>query len=374
MAPSARTRRLRWSAPFAAAAAIALIVAIPGLSAAASPTLPPISPQQLLVKAQQAKVGDLSGTINLRPNLGIPNLGALSDAATGGGHGRPAFSPTSLLSGSHQALVWFAGPDKARIALLQDMAETDVVHNGHDVWMWDSTSKKVTHYTLAARADTGTPEAASSPAEPVKTPQQLANDLLAQVTPSTSVSVGAPIRVAGQKAYQLILAPRATASTIDHVVIAVDSVTSLPLDVQIFAKGQKSAAITLGFSSIKYATPAASNFAFKAPPGSTVTNKTLGGSHPATDPTKPAGPNNATGTNHSVTVGQDWTSVAIFGRVQIPKQLTEYLNAASSVSGPFGHGKLLGTSLVNVLVLDDGRVAVGAVNASALEAAVAAAH
>jgi hypothetical protein len=44
------------------------------------------------------------------------------------------------------------------------------------------------------------------------------------------------------------------------------------------------------------------------------------------------------------------------------------------VSGSFGSGRLLQTSLVNVLVLDDGRVAVGAVTAGALEAAVASAH
>jgi outer membrane lipoprotein-sorting protein len=383
MASSARSRKLRWSAPFAAAVVIALIVAIPGLSAADSPSLRALSAQQLVAKVQQAKPVDLSGTIDMSTNLGIPNLSALTDAAGGGGHGRAAFSPTDLLTGSHKAAVWLAGPDKTRVALLLDMAETDVVHNGNNVWTWDSGTKKVVHYTIAAgtKAAAGTKpaQATTDPAEPVKTPQQLADEFLANLTPSTAVSMGVPISIAGQKAYQLVLAPHTAASTVDHVVIAVDSVTSVPLQVQVFAKGQKKAALSLGFSSVHYSTPAASRFAFTPPPGSTVTNKTLGGSHAqsadagapkANAPQANAPQDNA---NQPATVGQDWTTVAIINGVQIPRQLNDFLKAATPVSGSFGQGRLLESSLVNVLVMDDGRVAVGAVSASALEAAVAAA-
>jgi outer membrane lipoprotein-sorting protein len=398
MASSARSRKLRWSAPFAAAVVVALIVAIPGLSAADSPSLPAISAQQLITKVQQVKPVDLSGTINMTTDLGIPNLSALSNAAGGGDHGGPAFSPTDLLAGSHKALVWLAGPDKTRVALQLDMAETDVVHNGNNIWTWDSSTKKVVHYTIAADTKPTTPargdaQAATDPAEAVKTPQQLTDEFLANINPSTAVSMAAPISLAGQKAYQLVLAPHAGESTVDHVVIAVDSVTGLPLQVQVFAKGQKKAALSLGFSSLHYSTPAASRFAFTPPPGSTVTNKTLGGSHDATtapvtpgtkaqadpnakaDPKAQADPNanpNAKA-DQPVTVGQDWTSVAILKGVQIPRQLNDFLKAATPVSGSFGQGRVLESSLVNVLVMDDGRVAVGAVSASALEAAVAAA-
>jgi outer membrane lipoprotein-sorting protein len=374
MASSARSRKLRWSAPFAAAVVIALIVAVPGLSAADSPSLPALSVQQLIAKVQQSQPVDLSGTINMSTNLGIPNLSALTDAAGGGGHGRPAFSPTDLLSGTHKALVWLAGPDKTRVALQLDMAETDVVHNGNDIWTWDSGTKKVAHYTMSAgaKSTTGDAHAATDPAEPVKTPQQLADEFLANISPTTAVSMAAPIAIAGQKAYQLVLAPHATESTVDHVVIAVDSVTSMPLQVDVFAKGQKKSALSLAFSSLHYGTPAASRFAFTPPPGSTVTNKTLGGSHDTTaDPARPDA--TKAQANQPVTVGNDWTSVAIIKGVQIPKQLNDFLNAATPVSGSFGHGRVLESSLVNVLVMDDGRVAIGAVSASALEAAVAAA-
>jgi outer membrane lipoprotein-sorting protein len=368
MAPSARSRSLRWVAPFATAAVIALIVAVPGLSAASAPSLAALTPAQLLAKVQQANVKQLSGTINLSTDLGIPNLSALSDAASGG-HSHGAFNPTDLLSGSHQALVWFAGPDQSRVALLQSMAETDVVHNGQNIWTWDSSSKKVVHYTLAADTKSGSSDAATSPTEPVKTPQQVADDLLAHLSPSTSVTVGAPTVVAKQKAYQLLLAPSSAASTVDHVAIAVDSNTGMPLQVEIFAKGQKAAALKLGFGQIDYSAPAASEFAFTPPPGSTVTSKTLGGSSstakPAEAPTSGAAP-----ADQSVTVGQDWTSVQILKNVTIPAQLNDFLKAATTVNTAGGPGRLLESSLVNVIVLNDGRVAVGAVNASTLEAAI----
>ena len=113
----------------------------------------------------------------------------------------------------------------------------------------------------------------------MKTPQQVADDLLAHLDPTTKAAVGASVRVAGQKAYQLMLTPRAGESTVDHVVITIDSVTGMPLEVQIFAKGQKAAAFDLGFGSIDYRKPSASRFTFSPPPGATVTNKALGGSH-----------------------------------------------------------------------------------------------
>ena len=43
-----------------------------------------------------------------------------------------------MLSGSHTARVWYAGPTKQRFALLGTLGETDVFHDGTDLWQWDS--------------------------------------------------------------------------------------------------------------------------------------------------------------------------------------------------------------------------------------------
>jgi len=394
MASTPRARRLRWSAPFAVAAIIALIVAVPGLSAASTPTLPALTPAQLIAKVQAANVTHLSGTIDMSTNLGIPDLSELTGLVGGGSGGESSdiSELTGLLSGSHQALVWFAGATQNRVDLLQSMAETDVIHNGKDVWLWDSSSRTYSHSTVSDQHKDS--ERVDSPGE-IKTPQQVADDLLAHISSSTTVSVTTPLNVAGRKAYELVLAPHAAQSTIDHVTIAVDSVTGLPLQVEVFAKGQKADAVKLGFGSISFATPKASEFDFTPPPGSTATNGASSPAHhrfhrmfgakgakgakgaPMPAAVHVARPQTGTGAaskpQTSVTVGQDWTAVTIFSNVAIPPQLSQYLKAGTSVSGKFGQGTLFQTAVANILVLKDGRIAVGAVNASALEAAVASA-
>jgi outer membrane lipoprotein-sorting protein len=363
MSSLARTRRLRWAVPVVVAAVIGLIAVIPTLSAGATPSLAPLTPEQLLVKVQQSHVEALSGGVTLTTNLGIPNLSNLGDV-TGQGSG---FNPVDLLSGSHQFQVWVDGPDRQRVALPSSLAETDVVHNGSDVWIWQSSGSKVEHIVGSAGHPAGGSTASGTPS--TETPAQLADQLLAQVGPSTDVSVASPDYVAGRAAYELQISPRSDASTVDSILIAVDAATGLPLKVSITAKGQIAPALELGFSSITFSRPAASTFEFTPPPGSTLKTTTLGGSG-AKGGHQPQG-SDATGAR---VVGQDWTQVVIAptdGRLF--RGAGVVLRAATPVSGTWGSGRLLQTSLVNVLLLDDGRVAAGAVSPGALEAAVASA-
>ena len=59
---------------------------------------------------------------------------------------------------------------------------------------------------------------------------------------------------------------------------------------------------------------------------------------------------------------QDWTQVVIARNVQLPVQGGELRDATTPVSGAWGSGRLLHTSLGNVLFLSDGRVAAGFVS------------
>jgi hypothetical protein len=60
--------------------------------------------------------------------------------------------------------VWFAGPDKARMALLGTLGESDVIHNGKDVWVWASQDKTAKHFVLPAHDAAGkSKEAAGMP-------------------------------------------------------------------------------------------------------------------------------------------------------------------------------------------------------------------
>jgi hypothetical protein len=102
------------------------------------------------------------------------------------------------------------------------------------------------------------------------TPQQATSKFLAAIGPTTNVSVGDSTVVAGRSAYQLIVAPRTSQSLISRIVIAVDSKTYMPLQLQVFARGVSNPAFQIGFTSLTLGTPAASNFSFTPPPGAHV--------------------------------------------------------------------------------------------------------
>ena len=126
---------------------------------------------------------------------------------------RPSRRP-SLLAGSHTARVWYDGADKARVALVGDLGESDLVRNGRDVWLWSSGKNTAQHVVLPAEgAATGR---VPTPAESL-TPQQAADRALAAVDPTTKVTVDGTASVAGRSAYELVLAPTDSRSLVGDV-------------------------------------------------------------------------------------------------------------------------------------------------------------
>ncbi|MBV9254094.1 MAG: hypothetical protein JO054_07695 [Actinobacteria bacterium] len=381
MASSPVARRLRLLVPAGVLAVLLLAGLVESFSASAVPDLPALSAQQLIAKVQQTKVRQFSGTIELASSLGIPNLSSLQGNDTVAG-----FNPADLLSGAHRADVAVDGPDRQRLAMKGALSEIDVVHNGRDLWTWQSDGSLVSHRLLPAHADKPDADAADKqPAMPVPTPEALAKQFLDKITPSTAVSVDTPAQIAGHDAYELVLTPHAATSTIDHVAMAIDASNGFPLQVSAWAKGANKPAVRLGFVKLDYAKPSGS-FTFSAPPGSKTTTQATAerrlrfrqrhhqGAANGRPPLTPQGtPSSGTSNPHGHNVvGQDWTQVVILDHFTLPRgQGYEIMHAATSVSGAFGSGRLLRSDLVNVLFLNDGRVAVGFVTPSALEAAVA---
>jgi hypothetical protein len=128
----------------------------------------------------------------------------------------------------------------------------------------------------------------------VTSPPQAAQRFLAAVGPTTTVRVADNVTVAGRAAYQLELAPKSTQSLIGQVDIAVDAATSLPLRVQVFARGAASPAYSVGFTALSFARPGPSNFTFTPPPGAKVRTVRLpAGPGPFAGPPEMVGPGQA---------------------------------------------------------------------------------
>ena len=355
---STRTRLVRWGVPIAAAAAVG-VAATGVLTAEADPPLPAKTAAQLLVDLQGARVDGLSGTIVQDSDLGLPALPTT-------GPGTDSTSPLSLLTGSHTLRVWYAGEAKQRLALLGRLGETDVVRNGRDAWLWSSGSNSATHYTLPA----GKP--AERPAVPSPlTPQQAAEQALAAIDPTTSVSTDGTRKVAGRNAYELVLAPKDTRSLIGQVRLAVDAETSVPLRVQLFGRASSDGpAFSVGFTKVSFEVPGDDQFQFSPPPGAKVTEGTVPAGRAYDHPSKPDLDPAGSGVR---TVGTGWTTVVVASGMAPAGDETgsggAILGQLPRVSGSWGSGRLLTSKLVSVLLTDDGRVVAGAVPPELLYAA-----
>ncbi|MGO9292913.1 MAG: LolA family protein, partial [Streptosporangiaceae bacterium] len=264
-------RMARWAVPAGAVAAVGLVTAGTVLSGAqAAPRLPARTAAQLLASVQKAAIGaprPMTATVTETANLGLPSLPDMGSLSAG----------LSALSGTHTIKVWYADPAHVRVALLASMGETDLRLDGRQAWLWQSSSQTATHLTLPARAAKAEAQgkAASQPTMRL-TPQQAARQVLAAVGPTTTVGVQQNVTVAGQAAYQLRIAPRSDQSLIGQIRIAIDAANSMPLRLQVFARGATSPALQIGFSSITWGKPAASNFAFTPPKGAKVKQAKIG--------------------------------------------------------------------------------------------------
>jgi len=353
-----RSPALRWAVPIGAVVAIGAGVALTSGNADAAAKLPPKTAAQLLVDLAKAPERQLSGTVVETAKLGLPELPSVAGGGT---------SLQSLVTGSHTARVWYGTDRKARVSLVGDLAETDVVRNGDDVWLWSSSTREATHYTVKE----GQQEPSATPPAVATDPATAAKQALAAIDPSTQVDVDGTGYVADRPVYELSLAPRDSRSLVGSVRLAVDSETSMPLRVQVFARGTQEPAFETGFTDVQFEQPAASIFSFTPPPGA----KVVEGGTPATGAHRPAaGAQHPDGSRPDV-VGSGWTSVAVLHGVDLGAlgqndTANAVLRGTTTVNGSFGTGRLLRTALVSVLVVGD-TAYVGAVDPAVLEQAAA---
>jgi outer membrane lipoprotein-sorting protein len=387
-----KQRILRYSLPVAVVASTFAITSLGNVMSAdaQTPNLPAITAAELLAKVQQAQVPAFSGTVELKANLGLPNLSGF------GGSSVPS-SAVQLLMGTHTANIAADGLDKVKVTMTGEATESSWIRNGADAWAWDSSNQSVKHAKSTSDTKDGTDAndgkagGKDSPAEQMN-PATTAADLLASVDPSTTVSVRTTAYVAGRAAYELVLTPKSANSTVGEVVLSVDAATGTPLEARITAKGATKPAFEIGFTAVTFATPAASTFQFTPPPGATVTEVSsisdllpISSSRrhrhgddakaqtPAVEGAAEAGGPEAGGNGGGVTtVGTAWETVVVMENGSSASQLTALMGSAKDVKLADGStARMLSTNLVNVLVAADGRVAVGAVNAAGLSAALA---
>jgi len=313
------------------------------------------SPADVLRLVAASDTRSFSGTIEQSSDLGLPSLPSTSS----GSQDASAADVLELALADHTAKVWVDGPTQVRVQVLDKLAERDAIRNGSDLWLYQSSGKKVSHATVPAHDETTpTPDATSL------TPSQLAKRFLDAVDPTTSVTLGDSVSVAGRDAYDLVLTPKADETLVGHVSIAVDGKTGIPLKVAITARGAKAPAFQAGFTQFSDQKPDDSVFSFAPPKGATVDEQRL-----------PTGGESvhAKGTHPRPTVtGEGWATVVALPAGSAPASVGDDPLFAQ-LTQPVDGGRALSSSLISVLITSDGRVLAGSVPVSALQAAANAA-
>jgi len=395
--PSRRRKAARYVVPVAVVGvAAATIGLVPALADSGDPDLPEITAQQLIEKIAQSDVQQLSGTFKITTDLGLPDLGglesSLASGAMGSGSGDgssadPSAKLTELASGTHTLRVALDGENKQKLSLLENASEYSLIHNGKDVWGYDSKSNEVFHGTAEEAKDGQRKD--DVPA----TPKDFAEEALKAADDTTSVTVDGTAQVAGRDAYRLLIKPKQSGTTVGAITVAVDAKTGMPLKFTLTPSSGGSAVIDAGFTQVSFAKPAASTFDFTPPKGANVTeegelegkagehgtsksedelrkefDKELGGMKAEDKLGKSAegGPE---------IIGEGWNSVAVFdsGGEGVPSgaevggEMGGFLDSlGDKVTGKFGSGTVFKTRLINALITDDGKVYVGAVDKNAL--------
>jgi hypothetical protein len=351
----------RWAIPVVAGAAFVGAGPLVGvLTSSAQADLPPRTAQQLLVDVQQTELVGFSGTVAESASLGLPALPtslAPSDA-----------DPLALLTGSHTLRVWADGPEHSKIALLSQYGESDLVHDGTDLWAWTSSRHEATHWTLPA-------DSAQQPQPPGQqtplTPQQLADQVVAALDPTTEVTGDGTTTVAGRSAYVLKLEPRSTTTLVGAVEIDIDGETHVPIRVAVYAAGQSKPALSVGFTHFDPTPPPASALAFEPGPGVSV--KQGATEHGSTA----HGSGEVPQAERPTVVGTGWDSVLVTAlptsvrtELYVSDEGSGLLQTLPRVSGSWGSGVLLRGTLISAVLTDDGRLALGAVPPETLYSAL----
>jgi hypothetical protein len=343
------------------------------LEARAEPTLPERTAAEVAEWAASPHPEPRSGFLEMRTNLG---LGGDFGTATGESGG----SLVGLASGTNDARLWEDG-DRRRIALLQELGETDWYRNGDTTYVWHSRRSRVTK----VGTPNGPPDASGlitslAGGGTLESPDGMAARFLGLRSQSTRLVLHAPTYVADRPVYQLGLIPETPTSLITEVTIGVDAATGLPLKVSVQTRSG-TVAIESKFTSIQFKRPAESNFAFRPPPDATVTDGAKVSREPdySGDWQKERDRERAledvqsvTGVDETLlrlaTVGEGWQEVVAVTGLEWWR-LEDLGRTAKSVTGPYGTGQLLETPVFSLLILDGGRIVAGAVTPEGLEPA-----
>ena len=393
---------VRWIPAVLAPTLIATTAIGFSVSANAAIDLPDKSASQILQLINTNPDIAFSGKVTKKAQLGLPPMNIMPDisqamvdeAAKNMPEEMKDFLPQAsaqgelalaleFAAGTHIANIYVDGTDKARLQVLDMVAERNFIRNGSDLWFYDSSKQTVKRSVISKTDEADAKNQAlaffnansSQLAFDATSPAAVADYFLSEAGPSTTFSVGKDAKVAGRGVYQITATPRTTGSLVASVTISVDATTGLPLAVVVKAVGQSDPAFEIAFDSISFNKPAATNFNFTVPAGAKLIEVPLPTQGDLAKYTgkKPTAADEARARAEAEKLkAQGWAAVIAVPADMVPAEITALKanKLYTEITKPVAGGRVFSTALMNVLIANDGRVFAGSVTvAKLLEAA-----
>ena len=170
-------------------------------------------------------------------------------------------------SGPRTARVWRGGPDRLRAELQGENGDRVLVRNGDRVSVYDGTSNTL---KIGEKPETTLPGGAAPDGLPGASPENI-DELLAEIAPSSKLSTGAPVEVAGRWAYPLTLEPKDKSATlVERAKALVDAEAFVPLLLELYAEGNPEPVARYEAQDFQVGPVPDERFEFETPPGATV--------------------------------------------------------------------------------------------------------
>jgi outer membrane lipoprotein-sorting protein len=204
------------------------------------------------VSAAPESAPDFSATVTVEQTL-VPE--GLLGASEGGDTGD---------SGPRTARIWSGGPDRLRAELQGENGDRVLVRNGDRVSIYDGASNTL---EIARKPDDA---ASSADGLPGASPEEI-DELLAEIAPSSKLTTGAPVEVAGRWAYPLTLEPRdKDATLVERAEALVDAEAFVPLLFELYAEGRPGPVARYEAQDFQVGPVPDARFEFETPPDATV--------------------------------------------------------------------------------------------------------
>ena len=179
-----------------------------------------------------------------------------------------------LLKGA-KGRLWLGDGHRLRLELQTDRGDAQIVSDGVDAWVYDSTSHTVYRGKLpqgmrADKADGKVPTLAD------------VQKGLTELAQTTDLSRANPGNVAGRPAYTVRISPKHDGGLLGAGALAWDAAKGVPLRAAVYAQGSNTPVLELKAEHIRYGKVPASAFAVSPPADAKVVNIDVPSRSPAT--------------------------------------------------------------------------------------------